>query len=281
MTFDSILFRRRDDESLRTERNDTDRRLRAERNRKDRVILDSCRSTRERENMLQALAEERQATDEALAAERARADKILLQERRLSRTDVLTDLPNTRLFMESLGTAAHRCRLEGRPLALIYLDIDNFKTVNDRFGHPAGDRLLQRVSKILGATVRHEDIAARLGGDEFALLLCGLSHEEAENIGNRVLERVRELSAHYAGVSLSVSAGLVYFEGPPPSGEEILRNADRTMYQAKAAGKNLCLKKILPHFPLRRPIEAARPRDPVQGGRDAKKRRKQQGHPSR
>lgn len=274
MTYESILFRRRDDESLRTERTETDRRLRSERNRKDQVILESCRSARERELVLEILAEERRATDEALSAERARADDILLHERRLSRTDVLTDLPNSRLFMESLSTAAHRCRLNGLPLALIYLDLDNFKQVNDRFGHPAGDRLLQRVSKILGATVRHEDVAARLGGDEFALLICGLSHEEAENLGNRVLERVRELSAHYAGISLSVSAGLVYFEGPPPSGEEIMRNADRTMYQAKAAGKDVCMKKVLPHFPLRRPME---PMKRVRVQKPRRKRTKQSG----
>lgn len=253
--YESKLFRRRDDESLRKERCETDRMLRSERERTSRVALEGCRSTEEREATRERLAAEHAATDQALEAERARADKILLQERRLSRTDLLTDLPNARLFMESLSSEAHRCRLEGLPLSLIYLDIDNFKTVNDRFGHQAGDRLLQRVSKILGATVRHEDVAARLGGDEFALLLCGLSHGEAENIGNRVLERVRQLSAHYAGISLSVSAGLVYFEGPPPSGEEIMRKADRTMYQAKAAGKNVCVTSVLPHLPLRRPIE--------------------------
>ncbi|HSV71631.1 MAG TPA: diguanylate cyclase [Methylibium sp.] len=156
----------------------------------------------------------------------------------LARLDPLTQLPNRRHFEEQLEQAAARARRSGRPLALVYLDLDGFKEVNDALGHEAGDQLLIEVAHRLRACVRSSDVVSRLGGDEFTVLLEDAG-DDADR--RRQCERlVEELSQPHGlagrAVVCTPSVGLaVYAPGEPL--DELRRRADTAMYQAKHAGK--------------------------------------------
>jgi diguanylate cyclase (GGDEF)-like protein len=121
-----------------------------------------------------------------------------------------------------------------------YLDLDNFKGVNDRYGHVVGDELLSRIGAALRSTIRAGDIAARLGGDEFAILFWNAERGAIEGIAQRVIERIDEVGHDYPEAGLGASVGIAHFTGVPESVEDILTRADHAMYQAKAAGKG-CL----------------------------------------
>ena len=129
------------------------------------------------------------------------------------------------------------CRRKGRPITMAYLDLDNFKAVNDERGHQAGDDLLRRVAALLQASIRPSDLAARLGGDEFAVLLPEVGAPDAAVM----LERLRSLLADTLGAnqpSVSSSIGGVTFVTAPGSVEEMVHQADSRMYLAKTTGKN-------------------------------------------
>lgn len=161
----------------------------------------------------------------------------LMREQGLSRTDPLTSLLNGRAFYEEGDRLLALCRRKGRPITMAYLDLDNFKTVNDERGHQAGDELLRRVAALLQASIRPSDIAARLGGDEFAVLLPEVGAHDAA----LMLERLRSLLADTLGSNqppVSGSIGGVTFVTAPDSVEEMVHQADSRMYVAKAAGKN-------------------------------------------
>ncbi len=147
----------------------------------------------------------------------------------LSFTDGLTGLANRRSFDAQLGVALAR----GTPLALLYIDLDSVKEVNDRFGHERGDELLRSFAALLRSLLTPGDSAARLGGDEFALLLHADS-ARAASIGERALAGLREI-ATTAGAPVGASIGIATdADGATP--EEVLRAADRAMYRAKRAG---------------------------------------------
>ncbi len=161
----------------------------------------------------------------------------LVREKGLSRTDPLTSLLNGRAFYEEGDRLLALCRRKGRPISMAYIDLDNFKTVNDRQGHQAGDDLLCRVAALLRASVRPSDVSARLGGDEFAVLLPEVGADDAAVI----LERLRSVLAGALGsdqTTVSASIGGVAFVTAPGSVEEMVHRADARMYMAKAAGKN-------------------------------------------
>lgn len=161
----------------------------------------------------------------------------LLRERALSRTDPLTTLLNRRAFYEEGGRILALCRRKNHPLTLAYLDLDNFKAVNDAMGHQAGDDMLREVAGILRASTRPSDLCARLGGDEFVLLLPESDAREA----TIALERLRLLvSERLAGraVPVTCSLGAVSFEPAPEDMEAMVTAADSRMYAAKGAGKN-------------------------------------------
>ena len=159
----------------------------------------------------------------------------LKETRFLANHDPLTRLLNRRALLEELGAAAEEC--EARPLALVFLDVDNFKEINDNHGHATGDRVLARFATLLEELVRSEDRAFRVGGDEFALLLCGATETEAREIVARIVAAieanidplVRTLNASF-GVATSRTR-----EEP----EELLRIADEAMYQAKRSGTRI------------------------------------------
>lgn len=163
---------------------------------------------------------------------------------RLAYFDSLTGLPNRRLLHDRLGQSLMAAKRSGMMGAAIYLDLDNFKHVNDARGHPTGDALLAQVAQRLCATVREEDTVARLGGDEFVLLLPRLDQDVAHagRLALQVAEKVLACLAqpfelagqHYhSGGSL----GVTLFPRPGQSADMVLREADMAMYRAKSAGR--------------------------------------------
>jgi diguanylate cyclase (GGDEF)-like protein/PAS domain S-box-containing protein len=153
--------------------------------------------------------------------------------------DPLTHLANRVLFADRLEHALLRARRGGRAVTVVFVDLDNFKTVNDSYGHAAGDQLLVELSRRLVACVRAGDTAARLGGDEFAVLLEeGAGVDAAREIAERVSEAVRAPFL-LAGrqIVLGASLGIASSEGSSDTAGDLLRNADVAMYRAKASGK--------------------------------------------
>ena len=162
---------------------------------------------------------------------------VLQNEQRLARTDYLTGALNSRAFYEGLQLEIARARRYGHPLTLAYLDLDNFKAVNDRLGHNAGDELLRTIAGAARASLRATDTLARLGGDEFALLLPETGSAEARTALDKVRARLLETArAHQWPVTFSI--GVLVCPRPPAGADELVRAADTLMYTVKRAGKN-------------------------------------------
>lgn len=164
---------------------------------------------------------------------------------RLAYYDPLTGLPNRRLLQDRLKVAVASSDRSGKHCALMFLDMDNFKTLNDTLGHGIGDLLLQHVGKRLESCVRSCDTVARLGGDEFVVMLEDLSDHDveaanqAESIGNKILNSLNQpyqLEEHEHHSTPSI--GVTLFQGSTNSVEDILKQADIAMYQAKTSGRN-------------------------------------------
>jgi diguanylate cyclase (GGDEF)-like protein len=153
--------------------------------------------------------------------------------------DPLTGLANRALLADRLRLAVERHGREGRPFALIVLDLDDFKDVNDSLGHRAGDRVLQAAGERLGACVRASDTVARPGGDEFAVLVDGAG-EAPDQVGRRLLAALREpFAVDGATVRVTASFGIVRPEADEhPSADELMHRADIAMYAGKRAGKD-------------------------------------------
>lgn len=162
---------------------------------------------------------------------------MLKYERVLSRTDFLTGVWNARVFYDLVSTEAARSQRYGHSLALAYLDLDNFKTVNDRFGHQVGDDLLRVVATTAQRSIRRPDMIARLGGDEFAILLPETDIVSARAILTRLQATlVRTMEDHNWPVTFSI--GAVSSTGSAPLVDDLIRRADDLMYRAKRRGKN-------------------------------------------
>jgi len=172
-----------------------------------------------------------------LAAVNARLEQALELETRVSRTDPLTGLPNSRSFREALDREVARSRRESVPISISYIDLDNFKRINDSMGHDQGDAVLRRVGDALRRSVRAEDMAARLGGDEFAILSVRPTIEGLTAIGQRVQAEIREIAADYEGKGFGCTMGMVLFPVAPPDSVTAVREADELMYEVKAGSK--------------------------------------------
>src|SRR4029079_11022521 len=156
----------------------------------------------------------------------------------LARHDLLTNLPNRGLLLDRVEHALQMSRQRGTRIALLFVDIDGFKPVNDRFGHAAGDAVLVDVAGRLTTCVRQSDTVARRGGDEFALLLEDVHPPEVSTACDWILAALSR-GAHVAGHQLALSASIgVAFGDSSETAESMLRNADLAMYEAKARGKN-------------------------------------------
>jgi diguanylate cyclase (GGDEF)-like protein/PAS domain S-box-containing protein len=176
-------------------------------------------------------------------------DRKLLEDELSFRAfhDSLTLLVNKALFQDRLQHALSRLSRAGSHLAILFLDLDDFKTVNDSLGHGEGDRLLRRVASMLCDLVRPSDTVARLGGDEFAILIEDLSSPEVTNLAQRILESLhRGIRLRSKTVSAACSIGVAFDEDGITS-EQLLRNADIAMYQAKRRGKN-CFEVYRPEM---------------------------------
>jgi diguanylate cyclase (GGDEF)-like protein/PAS domain S-box-containing protein len=154
--------------------------------------------------------------------------------------DSLTGLPNRALFLDRLGHGLARTRRGQAPLAVVFLDLDDFKAVNDSLGHAAGDELLTAVAVRIRGALREADTAARMGGDEFAILLEDASTvDAARDTARRVLEAIRvPFRLLDRDVAVHASAGIAMYASPEQSADELLRNADISMYSAKTKGKD-------------------------------------------
>jgi diguanylate cyclase (GGDEF)-like protein/PAS domain S-box-containing protein len=159
---------------------------------------------------------------------------------RLALYDHLTGLPNRVLFADRLDSAISQAVRGGSPFSLFYVDLDNFKTVNDTFGHEAGDRLLQSAAQRLQDCIRKSDTVSRCGGDEFVALLIDCAEIDAGF--PCAFNMVEALSAPYElsdkQVTISASIGIAVFPADANGREELMRAADGAMYQAKCAGRN-------------------------------------------
>jgi len=154
--------------------------------------------------------------------------------------DTLTGLPNRRLLMDRLSLAIAHALRNKSTMAVMYLDLDGFKQINDTLGHDVGDTLLRMIAERLVATVRQEDTVARLGGDEFVIVLWESTH--ADGVAKLVSKVIRSISQPYSiqgcGVSMTASAGVSIY---PTHGEEVetlMKSADLALYEAKRSGKN-------------------------------------------
>jgi len=154
--------------------------------------------------------------------------------------DSLTDLANRREFERRLAHALQDAQETGRHHVLLYLDLDQFKIVNDTSGHVAGDELLKQISKILSRHIRSDDTLARLGGDEFGVLLRGCDASHAQRVAETLCEEVREYRFvwHNKPFSVSLSVGMVVISNAYNSTSELLSHADLACYAAKDRGRN-------------------------------------------
>ena len=173
-----------------------------------------------------------QALDNALRLRRSEA---------LSVTDDLTQLYNSRYLNQVLRREAKRASRSGRPLSLLFMDLDGFKAVNDSHGHQAGSRALVEAAAVIRRCARETDVVARFGGDEFAIILPDTGSDGASSVGDRVRERVAAhpfLAGNGLNLHLTASVGVATLPDVAASAEELVRAADMAMYQVKESGKN-------------------------------------------
>jgi diguanylate cyclase (GGDEF)-like protein len=160
----------------------------------------------------------------------------------LSVTDDLTSLYNSRYLNQVLRRESKRASRSGRPLSLLFLDLDGFKSVNDRHGHLCGSRALVEAASVIRGCARETDITARFGGDEFAVVLPDTGSEGAVAVAERVRERIAAYSflrtSDGLNVRLTASVGVATLPDVAASAEELIKAADTAMYRVKAQGKN-------------------------------------------
>lgn len=161
----------------------------------------------------------------------------LMKEKELSRRDELTGLSNRRGFYEALELEINRAARFSRPLGLVYIDVDNFKTINDRFGHHAGDQLLRLLSQTLRRMIRSTDFIARLGGDEIAIIFPEIKDVSMRHVLRKLKKKCDGMfRTSRWPATLSIGAGV--FKTVRFSSDEVIKKVDTLMYRVKSHGKN-------------------------------------------
>lgn len=179
-----------------------------------------------------------------VAATLAAFRELLSREEELSRTDFLTGLANSRAFYEMANAELNRARRYGHAFSIAHIDVDNFKAINDSFGHHVGDDLLRVIAENMRSNIRKTDVAARLGGDEFILLLPETAKDEAAVALTKLHKHLNEVvESHRWPVSFSV--GLLTCLDAPRSVDDLLRMADKLTYEAKSSGKNTIRQDVI------------------------------------
>lgn len=163
--------------------------------------------------------------------------KARREEQLAARTDFVSGVANARYFNELLQMEINRIRRYPHPITMVYLDIDNFKMVNDLFGHPIGDEVLRSIASELKSQLRKTDIIARLGGDEFALLLPSTREPEAQVVVSKVQVHLIQ-AMRQKNWPVTFSMGAVTCVAPPSSAEQLISMADELMYKVKNSTKN-------------------------------------------
>ena len=173
---------------------------------------------------------------EDVTRERQTADQLVY----LAERDALTGLYNRHRFQQELARTMLETDRHQMQCAVMFFDLDEFKTINDSYGHRAGDALLIRVAGEIGALVRRNEVLARLGGDEFAILLPAVQNNEAEALAERVVRAIAQIPFRFEGqnLRLTTSLGIAYYPGHAADADDLVARADIAMYQAKDAGKN-------------------------------------------
>jgi diguanylate cyclase (GGDEF)-like protein len=166
----------------------------------------------------------------------SRIKLALEKEQASSRLDFLTNIANRKGLLERMKLEIERARRYPEPISLAYIDLDNFKAVNDGFGHATGDELLSTVAGIIKSNIRASDLSARMGGDEFAILLPMTRDEDAREVVARIQQKLKSAMEEKSW-PVSFSIGLVIFANPPGSADEFIREADKIMYTVKKNAK--------------------------------------------
>jgi diguanylate cyclase (GGDEF)-like protein len=153
--------------------------------------------------------------------------------------DALTGLASFKVLRDRLATEVARARRTGERFAVLFMDLDNFKQVNDKFGHEAGNAVLKSTAQECGHHIRTTDLAGRYGGDEFVLVLVGTGQEGARGVGEKVRSAVEAIGQRlgYPAGLVTASIGVAEYR-PDREDEDVLVAADRALYRAKAAGRN-------------------------------------------
>ena len=173
---------------------------------------------------------------EDVTRERQTAEQLVY----LAERDALTGLYNRHRFQQELSRTMLETERHQTQCAVMFFDLDEFKTINDSYGHRTGDALLIRVAGEIGALVRRNEVLARLGGDEFAILIPGVEGNEAEALAERVVRAIAQIPFRFEGqnLRLTTSLGIAYFPTHAADADDLVARADIAMYQAKDAGKN-------------------------------------------
>ncbi len=166
------------------------------------------------------------------------------QEKESARTDYLTKTANKRSFEAAAQLELERAQRYHRPFSVVYLDVDKFKFVNDRYGHSAGDTLLRVVAQTIQSKIRSSDLIARMGGDEFALLLPETQSDPAQIVVRRLQKFLLD-TAQKNEWPVSFSFGVATFLRPPESVEEMVKKTDSLMYAAKKGGGNAIRHEVV------------------------------------
>jgi diguanylate cyclase len=169
-------------------------------------------------------------------ARRVRDQNRLLSE--ISRTDGLTRLLNRRYWEQAVADEFERCRRGGQRASLLMLDIDHFKVINDRHGHPVGDEVIRRLGAILHDTLRQGDVPGRYGGEEFGIVLPDTRAAGAEAIAERVRRRIEGAALSPSGIRATVSIGIAELDAEDRDYSVWIAHADRALYSAKERGRN-------------------------------------------
>jgi len=178
--------------------------------------------------------------NEQLQAQIKQNEALQVELREQAVRDPLTGLFNRRYLKETLEREIARAKREGLPIGIMIMDIDEFKNVNDSFGHTAGDRMLQAMGELLRANTRAEDVVCRYGGEEFVIVMPGASLGIAFERAELIRIRFDQMRVPYEGDALhaTISLGVAAYPIHGTDGEDALIRADRALYQAKQAGRN-------------------------------------------